>query len=367
VSTLRPDAGALTADGVLAALRAIEDPDLHRDIVSLGFVKDVSISERGVSVTIELTTPACPVRDHMKARAEEIVGALAGTRSVDVRMTAQVRASAGESKEKLIPAVKNVIPIASGKGGVGKSTVSANLAVALTRMGASVGLMDADVYGPSIPRIMGAVEPPASLGERLRPASSHGVKLVSMGFFIPPDEAVVWRGPMLHKAVQQFLGEVEWGQLDYLLVDLPPGTGDVQLSLCQTIPLTGAVIVSTPQDVALDVARRGIAMFAKLRTPVIGMIENMSGYVCPHCGVSEDVFGVGGARSASEVLGIPFLGEIPLATAIRASSDDGVPIVLAAPTSAAAKAFVGVAEQLAAQVSIANLASAAVQPITVSF
>ena len=367
MSAVGDGARALSAERVLETLRAIEDPDLHRDIVSLGFVKDIAISDGDVSFTIELTTPACPVRDQLKARAEELVRELGGTRSVSVRMTSQVRASAGQTKEKLIPGVKNVVPIASGKGGVGKSTVSANLAVALARMGASVGLMDADVYGPSIPRIMGAEEPPRDVGGRLVPVSCHGVKVISMGFFLPREEAVVWRGPMLHKMVQQFLGDVEWGQLDYLLVDLPPGTGDVQLSLCQTIALTGAAIVSTPQDVALDVARRGIAMFAKLSAPVLGMIENMSGYICPHCGVSEDVFGIGGARSAAEALGIPFLGEIPLTTAIRRSADEGLPIVLAAAGSPAAQAFVRVAEQLAAQVSIANLASAAVQPITVSF
>jgi len=253
----------------------------------------------------------------------------------------------------LIPTIKHVVAVASGKGGVGKSTVSANLALALSKRGARVGLMDADVYGPSIPTILGvSTEPQVTAERRIIPVESSGLKVISMAFFMKPGEAVIWRGPMLHKTVEQFLGTVEWGDLEYLIVDLPPGTGDVQLSLCQIIPLTGAVIVSTPQDVALNVAQKAMVMFKKLNTPILGIIENMSGYVCPHCGRRDDVFGSGGARKTAERLGIPFLGEIPLATVIRETSDAGTPIVLSQPDSPSAKAFAAAAEALAAQVSV---------------
>ena len=253
----------------------------------------------------------------------------------------------------LIPAIKHVIPVASGKGGVGKSTVSANLALALAKSGARVGLMDADVYGPSIPTILGITEgPQVTEQRRIIPVTQHGLKVISMGFFMKPDEAVIWRGPMLHKTMEQFLGNVEWGELEYLIVDLPPGTGDVQLSLCQIIPITGAVIVSTPQDVALNVAQKAIAMFKKLNAPIVGLIENMSTYVCPHCGKAEPIFGSGGARKTAERLSIPFLGEIPLATVIRETSDAGQPVVLSQPDSPTAKAFITVAERLAEQVNL---------------
>jgi len=345
---------SVTQEQVLKALAQVRDPDLDRDIVSLGFIKDLQIGDDEVSFSIQLTTPACPVRDQMKEQAAEAVRALPGVRRVNVTMTSQVRASVSQQAgSSLIPTIKNAIAIASGKGGVGKSTVSANLALALAATGAKVGIMDADVYGPSIPTILGTTEMPELTDEqRIIPVQRSGVAVVSMAFFMKPDEAVIWRGPMLHKTVQQFLGGVEWGQLDYLIVDLPPGTGDVQLSLCQSIPLAGAVIVSTPQDVALNVAQKAIVMFKKLNTPILGIIENMSEYVCPHCGAREEIFGSGGARQTAERLGIPFLGEIPLATAVRQTSDAGTPIVLSAPDSAAAKAFTTVAENLAAQVSI---------------
>lgn len=336
------------------ALRVVTDPDLGRDIVSLGFVKDVRVSDGTVGFTIELTTPACPERERMRQLAREAVSALPGVGGVDVTMTARVRGSPGAVKERLIPSVKNVIPVASGKGGVGKSTVSANLALALAATGARVGIMDADVYGPTIPTLMNAHTLPKPTVEGTVPAEQYGVKIISMGFFLREDDAIIWRGPMLHKTVQHFLGNVLWGELDYLIVDLPPGTGDVQLTLCQAIPLTGAVVVSTPQDVALKVAQKAIAMFNQLNTPVLGIIENMASYVCPSCGASDEVFGSGGARRAAERLAVPFLGEIPLATEIRISSDAGRPIVLD-PTSPLAKAYLGVAEKLAAQVSIRNM------------
>jgi ATP-binding protein involved in chromosome partitioning len=262
----------------------------------------------------------------------------------------------------------HVIPVASGKGGVGKSTVSANLAVALAKTGCRVGLMDADVYGPTIPALFGLDgAPEADAQQRLIPAERHGIKVMSMGFFMKPGQATIWRGPMLHKTVQQFLTNVVWGELDYLLVDTPPGTGDVTLSLCQSIPIAGAVIVSTPQDVALAVAERAIAMFGKLNAPVLGLIENMSAYACPKCGHTEEIFGAGGAQRAAERLGLPFLGAIPLETLVRISSDAGVPVVVSRPDSAAAKAFSAVAKQLIAQVEERVRRGEAIAPPKVTF
>lgn len=359
---------AVTNEQVLHVLRAVQDPDLKRDIVSLGFVKSLVIEGGRVSFQIELTTPACPVRDLMRDEARKAVAAIPGVSSVEIGMTSQVRSSMASSAGGLIPTIKNVIPIASGKGGVGKSTVSVNLALALSRTGARVGVMDADVYGPSIPTILGITSSPdVDEQNRITPVEQHGLKVVSMGFFMRPDEAVVWRGPMLHKTVQQFLGGVRWGELDYLLVDSPPGTGDVTLSLCQSIPITGAVIVSTPQDVALNVAQKAITMFKKLNAPILGLIENMSHYVCSHCGTREDIFGTAGARRLAEQLDLPFLGEIPLATAIRTASDDGQPIVLTQPDSPSAKAFIAAAERLAAQVSIRAMQGELTPQVKVTF
>ena len=256
----------------------------------------------------------------------------------------------------VLPGVRSVIPVGSGKGGVGKSTVAANLAVALARKGARVGLLDADIYGPSIPAILGVKESPQP-GERgIRPVTAHGVQVMSAGFFIPADQAVVWRGPMLAKLVDQFLTGVEWGELDYLIVDLPPGTGDVQLTLCQRVPLTGAVVVSTPQDVALRVAEKALLMFRQLRCPILGLIENMSYYVCPHCGEADNIFDTGGAARAAERWETPLLGKIPLATRIREASDGGLPVVLEDPKSPSTAAFLEIAENLAAQVELRHRA-----------
>lgn len=253
-----------------------------------------------------------------------------------------------------IPNVKNIIPVASGKGGVGKSTVSANLALALKSAGAKVGLMDADVYGPSIPTILGISEKPHEVNGRILPVEKYGIKVISMGFFIPVNEAVIWRGPMLHKMVNDFLTLVDWGELDYLIVDLPPGTGDIQLSLCQTISVTGAVIVSTPQDVAWNIAQKAIVMFDKLNAPILGIIENMSHFVCNHCGKSEEIFGSGGAKRAAENLEIPYLGGIPIDTTIRVTSDQGDPVVHKSPESLAAKEFIRIADALTKQVMARN-------------
>jgi ATP-binding protein involved in chromosome partitioning len=264
-------------------------------------------------------------------------------------MPNQAQPSLNTMREKLLPKVKYVIPVASGKGGVGKSTVSANLALALAKTGAKVGLMDADVYGPSIPTILGIHAKPVMSNDRLIPIEKFGVKVISMGFFVPANDAVIWRGPMLHKMVQDFLGLVDWGELDTLIVDLPPGTGDIQLSLCQTIPLTGAVIVSTPQDLAWNVAQKAIVMFDKLNAPILGIIENMSQHICSNCGARDEIFGSGGARRASGVLGIPYLGGIPLDTSIRLSADEGDPVVHSQPESASAKCFFEIAQKLMAE------------------
>jgi len=335
---------------VLNALKAVKDPDLGRDIVTLGFVKDLEVGDNRVSFTLQLTTPACPIRDQLVAQARQAVAAL-GVAQVDVRLTAAAPAQA--AGHALIPQVRNTVAIASGKGGVGKSTVAANLAVALQRSGAKVGLMDTDVYGPSVPILMGASEAPQVVEGKIEPPVEYGVKLISMAYFLPKDEAVIWRGPMLHKTIQQFLGDVRWGELDYLIMDLPPGTGDIQLSVSQTIPLTGAVIVSTPQDLALTVASKAIAMFQKLNVPILGVIENMSYYQCPHCGQREDIFGHGGARDAAGRLNYPFLGEIPLDPSIRLQSDEGKPVALDDST-AYGKAFRDVAGKLAAEISKMN-------------
>lgn len=360
---------SVTEQAVLSALRGVRDPDLNRDIVSLGFVKDIKICAGAVAFGIELTTPACPVKDEMKAQAEQLVAALPGVEQVNIKMTSQVRPSSHLGAGSLLPGVKNIVPVASGKGGVGKSTVSANLALALAGTGAAVGLMDADLYGPSIPTIMGIKNagPKPGPNNKMLPVTQYGIQVISMGFFLPEDKAVIWRGPMLDKMITQFLGGVEWGALDYLIVDLPPGTGDIQLSLCQKIPLTGAAVVSTPQDVALNVAQKAIIMFNQLNCPILGIIENMSYYLCSHCNQRDEIFGSGGARRLAEQLDIPFLGELPLSTKIRTTSDQGQPVVVTEPDSPQAQAFLGVAKNLAAQISIRNLAGELRQDIKISF
>ncbi len=355
----------VTEQAVLGALATIKDPDLHRDIVSLGFIKGLQIDGGKVAFTIELTTPACPVRQQMEEGARKAVAALPGVHQVEVTMTSRVTTSR-EPHSQFLPGVLNTIAVASGKGGVGKSTVAANLAVALMRTGARVGLMDTDVYGPSIPTLMGAGGTPQHTADgKAIPLQQYGVKIISMGFLLPKNEAVIWRGPMLHKMIQEFLGRVEWGELDYLVMDLPPGTGDIQLSLCQSTPLTGAVIVSTPQDLALEVASKAILMFNKLKVPILGIVENMSYYHCPHCGQREDIFGHGGAREASAKTEIPFLGEVPLDAAIRVQSDEGRPVALGAEDSPGARAFHEIAGRLAAQISIANAASTDKEPVLI--
>ena len=313
-----------TNEAILEQLRTVQDPEIHQDIVKLDMVKGVTIDGGRVTVDVELTTPACPLKDRIREDVEQAVRRVPGVRDVAVSFSAQVRGRTRGAVQ--MPGVKNTVAVGAGKGGVGKSTVAALLAIGLQREGARVGLLDADVYGPSIPTIMGvAGARPTVKDYRIVPVEALGVKLISIGFFVDAEQAVVWRGPMVHGTVQQFLGNVDWGELDYLVVDLPPGTGDVPLTLSQSIPMTGAVAVCTPQDLALADARRAIMMYEKLKVPCLGIVENMSYYVCPHCGKRDDIFDHGGARRAAEGLHVPFLGGIPLNAGIRAFADEGTP------------------------------------------
>jgi ATP-binding protein involved in chromosome partitioning len=342
----------VSKDQVLSVLRTIQDPDLHKDIVSLGFVKEVKIEGEEVDFTIELTTPACPVKDQMKAEAEEKVAALPGVKVARAKMTAEVRARGGFGRQA-VPGIRNILAVGAGKGGVGKSTTSVNLAVALQRKGARVGLMDADVYGPNIPQMLGSTDSPeVSEDKRMIPPEAHGLKVISMGMLVPPDQPVIWRGPMLHGAVQQFMRDVAWGELDYLIVDLPPGTGDIALSMAQSVPMAGAVVVTTPQGVSVSDVRKAVAMFRQLNIPILGVVENMSYFICGHCGERTDIFGHGGGSRMAEDMGIPFLGEVPIDTRVRSGGDEGQPIVVAAPEAPAAQAFVDLAGKVAAQISI---------------
>ncbi len=342
----------VTQEQVLDALRAVQDPDLHKDIVTLGFVKEVKIAGGEVDFTVELTTPACPVKDQLKTEAEQRVLALPGVSAARAKMTADVRARGGFGRQQ-VPGIRNILAVGAGKGGVGKSTTAVNLALALSRRGARVGLMDADVYGPNIPQMLGiSSQPEVSDDKRMIPPVGHGLKVMSMGMLVPPDQPVIWRGPMLHGAVQQFMRDVEWGELDYLVVDLPPGTGDVSLSMSQSVPVAGAVVVTTPQGVSVSDVRKAVAMFRQLNIPVLGVVENMSYFVCGHCQERTDIFGHGGGARMAEDLGIPLLGEVPIDTRVRSGGDEGQPIVAAAPDAPAAQAFMDVAGKVAAQISI---------------
>jgi ATP-binding protein involved in chromosome partitioning len=344
----------ITEQQVLSALAQVQEPELHRDLVSLKMIRDIKIHNDAVDFTIVLTTPACPLRGQIESEAKAAVAAL-GAKQVNIKWDANVPGDARIAGKLNIP-VKSTIAVASGKGGVGKTTVSVNLAVALAQMGAQVGLMDADIYGPNIPIMMGINEPPrATKDQRILPLEAYGVKLMSMGFLVPPEEAVIWRGPMLHSAIRQFLTDVEWGNLDYLVVDLPPGTGDAQLTLAQLVPLTGGVVVATPQDVALADVVKGIAMFQKLEVPVLGVVENMSYFLCPHCSERTDIFAHGGAAKMAEKYGVPFLAEIPLDVAIRIGGDSGKPVMATHPDSPYAQPFKKLAQAVAAQVSVLNV------------
>jgi ATP-binding protein involved in chromosome partitioning len=341
---------------VLDALRVVHDPDLHRDIVSLGFVQNLQINPQGgVAFDINLTTPACPVKDDLRDQARMAVARLPWVTEVQVKLTANTAVARGQgSATPLIPGVKNVIAVASGKGGVGKSTTSVNLAVALSQTGARVGLLDADIYGPNVPLMMGIKEKPDVTGSQgaIEPVVRFGIKLVSIGFFLDESKPVIWRGPMVHGAIQQFLRDFQWGSLDYLVIDLPPGTGDAPLSLSQLIPLSGVVIVTTPQDVALQDVAKGMAMFKQLEVPVIGVIENMSYFICSNCNEKHELFGRGGGERIAQQFGVPFLGKVPLQPNVRLGGDEGQPVVIADPESPAAHALMNVAGEVARHVSV---------------
>jgi len=347
----------ITSEHVLTALRTVIDPDLHKDLVTLGMIKNIVIEGSRVAFTVELTTPACPLKEEIERMCREAVGAIPGVATIEIEMTANVRANTGRGipTSQAIPGVKNVVAIASGKGGVGKSTVSANIACALAQMGAKVGLMDADIYGPSIPIIMGVEDAQPEVDEKkekLIPIERYGVKIISMGFLQPGGSAVIWRGPMVAKAVQQFLRDVAWGEIDYLIVDLPPGTGDAQLTLAQAIPLSGAVVVMTPQDLAAAIAVKAVAMFKRLDVPILGIVENMSYFLCPTCNSRHHIFSHGGGSQAAEALQVPFFGGIPLAADIGSEADEGTPSVVINPNGPYAQVFREIAEKIAQAVSI---------------
>ncbi len=340
---------------ILAAMSQVMDPELHVDLVKAGMVKDIRLSGDAVKLKIELTTPACPLKGKIQADAEAALKAVPGLKSFEIEWGAQVRATGGSAPgqgQALLPGVKNIILVGAGKGGVGKSTVAVNLAVALAKHGARVGLLDADFYGPSIPLMTGITERPVSPdGKTLNPMSKYGLKVMSIGFLVEADQALIWRGPMLHGALLQLVRDVSWGELDYLVLDLPPGTGDVALSLSQSVRAAGAVLVTTPQDVALADVVRAKQMFDKVHIPVLGIVENMSQFVCPHCSQVTAIFHHGGGRKAAEMFNIPFLGEVPLDLKVRESGDSGVPVVAGAPDSREAQAFLEVARNVAGRVS----------------
>lgn len=343
----------ITNDIVLESLRQIIDPDLRKDIVTLGFIKDLAIEGGEVSFRIVLTTPACPVKEQMEAQANELVGGLAGVTSVRVTMDAEVPQGRGVANNIAIPGVKNIIAVSSGKGGVGKSTVAVNLAVALAADGAKVGIMDADVYGPNVPLMLGTgYDQPEVENGKLRPIEAHGIKMISMAVLVPPDKPMILRGPMLHGVVRQFLADVNWGELDYLIVDMPPGTGDVQLSLAQLVPVQGAILVTTPQEVSLSDVRRAVKMFETVNVPVLGVIENMSYFIAPDTGNKYEIFGKGGGQKLCDEYGLNLLGEVPLGMEVREGGDSGVPVVVSFPDSPQSAAFRHAAEEVARQISI---------------
>ncbi len=349
--------GVVSEREVLEALRGVVDPRLGRDVVSLRLVRDLSVSEDGVvSLVLDFKSPSYPGKDELLEKVKDALSKVPGVKGVEVKVASQRPRLPAPFMRKPIKGVRNVFAVASGKGGVGKSTVAVNLTLALARMGNSVGLLDADIYGPTIPKMLEVLEQPTAIGEdRIRPAESYlGVKVMSLGLMVPEETPVIWRGPLVAKAISQMLSDVEWGELEYLVVDLPPGTGDASLTLAQTIPLTGVVIVTTPQDAALRIAVKALNMFRKMSVSVLGVIENMSYFICPHCGKRTDIFGHGGAVEACKRLGVDFLGEIPLTPEIRAYGDSGKPVVFAKPDSLSAKAFMEIASKIVEKIRVLN-------------
>lgn len=350
---------AVTVEQVLAALQDVKDPSSGRTLRELQMIEGAEVlSGSGARVRLQLPTPASPWKPRLEEAVRAALAPLLLAR-VEVAFSWSVRASPAKAAnpQDLVPGVKNVVLVGSGKGGVGKSTVSANLAVALAQLGARVGLLDADIYGPSMPLMMGlfGARPQSPDGKKVVPLEAYGVKVISIGFFVDPDQAMIWRGPMLHGALVQLLRDVAWGELDYLILDLPPGTGDIQLTIAQQVSVSGAVVVTTPQDVALADAIKAKAMFDKVNIPVLGFVENMSGFVCPHCQHETAIFSKGGAELAAQKLSVPFLGRVPINLAIRSGSDDGKPVVAADPALPEAQALVRIAQNVADRVALANL------------
>lgn len=343
----------VTENAVMVALSKVQEPELHKDLVTLNMIRDVKIEADQVSFTVVLTTPACPLRNRIESEARQAVAAIPGVKTVTVKLDANVPTD-GRNRGLLQLPIRNAVAVASGKGGVGKSTVAVNIAVTLAQSGARVGLLDADIYGPNLPTMMGVNQLPPAKKDKLVPATAYGVKLMSIGFLVKPDQPLIWRGPMLHSAIRQFLTDVDWGELDYLIVDLPPGTGDAALSLAQSLPLSGGIIVTLPQQVSLDDARRGLEMFRQLEVDIFGVVENMSYLELPD-GTRMDIFGSGGGEKLAQEAGVPFIGAIPIDPAVREGGDRGKPVVLARPDSPVARAFKHIAEDAAARISVAAM------------
>ena len=350
-------------EAILAALGTVEEPDLGQDLVTLDMVKDIEIEGDKVSFTIMLTTPACPFRGKIENDAKKAVMTVDGVASVEVKMDSDVP-NDGRMRGLVNMPIRNAIAVGSGKGGVGKSTVAVNLAVALAKSGARVGLMDADIYGPNIPTMLGVEQLPPPDGQRLIPAEAYGIKMISMGLLVKPGQPLIWRGPMLNSAIRQFLGDVEWGELDYLIIDLPPGTGDASLSLAQALPLSGAVIVTLPQLVSLEDAGRGLNMFKTLEVPILGIVENMS-YMDMPDGSRMDLFGSGGGEALSKSAEVSFLGMVPIDPNVRIGGDSGKPVVDAKPETPVAQALTEIAQKIAAKVSVAALSTKNEMPINI--
>ncbi len=353
---------SLTHDAVIEAMRTVQEPELGRDLIALDMVKNVVIDGSALSMTIELTTPACPLKDEIERTTNAALGAIGAT-NVDITWGAMVRRSQPRQPEQLVPGVKNIIAVASGKGGVGKSTVSVNLAVALAQSGASVGLLDADITGPNIPLMMGLEgQPKASANNKITPLERYGVKAISIQFFVPEGQPIVWRGPLVGGAIQQFLRDVDWGELDYLVIDLPPGTSDAQLTLAQAVPISGAVLVTTPQEVSLADVGKALAMFQRMSVPVLGLVENMTAFVCPHCNEVTELFGRGGGERFAAAHDLEYLGGIPLDITVRQGGDVGVPAVAQREPGPAARAMTSIAQAVAARMSV-RAAQASAQPV----
>jgi ATP-binding protein involved in chromosome partitioning len=353
----------ITKEAILAALSKVQEPELHQDLVTLNMIRELEIQGDKVSFTVMLTTPACPLRGKIESEARQAVMSVGGVKEVVIKMDSDVP-NDGRMRGLVNMPIRNAIAIGSGKGGVGKSTVSVNIAIALVQAGARVGLMDADIYGPNIPTMLGVEKLPPPQGQRLIPAQAYGIKMVSMGLLVKPGQPLIWRGPMLNSAIRQFLGDVEWGELDYLIVDLPPGTGDAALSLAQALPLSGAVIVTLPQLVSLEDASRGLNMFKTLEVPILGIIENMSYLDLPD-GTRMDIFGSGGGEQLAQATQTPFLGKVPIDQNVRIGGDSGKPILVSHPDSPVANALREIAQKVAAQVSVAALSTKNELPINI--